>query len=103
MQHVGELIPGSDFTLTTHFLTDIESGDRPASPFMHAAEFHHYKSWGLKSYFFARNSKPLHAGDSTTMEEWSQSIEKLSATNASYDLLKDFITNTSEGQVMVPV
>ncbi|KAJ8107192.1 hypothetical protein ONZ43_g6811 [Nemania bipapillata] len=102
MQHVRDLIPGVDFTLAKHLLAEIESGDRHASDFLHATEFNRDKNFSLKSYFFPRNAKPLQAGDSSTLMEWVQAIEKLGTKNASLDLLIDFITNSSEGQVMVP-
>jgi hypothetical protein len=102
MQAVKDLFPGTDFTLATHFLAEIERGDRVPAPFLQATEFHRRKNWGFKSYFFPRNAGWLRAGDSSTLGEWLQAIGKLNANNASRDLLVNFLENDANGQVMIP-
>ncbi|KAI1169931.1 aromatic prenyltransferase [Nemania sp. FL0916] len=103
MQRVRAVVPGANFTWTTKLLAEIETGDRAASHFLHAVEFHRTKEFTLKSYFMPRNSELLHEGDLTTLEEWWHAIEKLSPVNASRDVLMNFIKNNPEGQIMVPV
>ncbi len=102
MQQVPHVIPDVDFTWARHFLQEIESGDREASNFLHAVEYHRTKRFTLKSYFLPRNVKLLEGGDPTTMKEWDDAILKLDPKNESRDTLMDFLTNNSEGKLMTP-
>jgi DMATS type aromatic prenyltransferase len=104
MQRVGDFVPGADFSWAKTLLAEIESGDREASHFLHAVEFHRSQEFSFKSYFMPRNSQLLHAGDVSTMDEWWRAIEKLGGSvNACRDVLMNFIKNNPEGQAMVPV
>lgn len=103
MRRVGEVVPGVDFTWANQLLAEIESGDRAASHFLHAVEFHRTKEFTLKSYFMPRNSELLHEADHADYDEWWRAIENLGSTNASRDVLTHFLKNNPEGQAMVPV
>jgi hypothetical protein len=107
MCDVPQVVPQVDFTWSRHFLKMIERGDRPASNFLHAVEFHRdtcnsNSGLDLKSYFLPRNFKLLVGGELETQDEWDEAIEALDPENASHRALKEFLANNPEGKKMVP-
>jgi hypothetical protein len=103
MRKVTRVLPDVDFTWANFFLQEIETGDQPASRFLHAVEYNRTKKFGLKSYFLPRNYKLLEGGDSVTMKQWDESIVKLNPKNAGRDTLMNFLGNNAEGKVLEPV
>lgn len=102
MRDVPKVVPHVDFTWSRHFLKMIEAGDRRASNFLHAVEFHRSSGLDLKSYFLPRNFKLLVGGESETQDEWNDAISALDPNNTSHHALKEFLANNAEGKQMVP-
>ncbi|KAI5868213.1 aromatic prenyltransferase [Durotheca rogersii] len=103
MKHISKVVPQADFTWARHFLSEIETGDRPTSNFLHAVEFHRKKPFDLKSYFLPRATKLLEGGDSGVMKEWDDAVVKLDPKNPTREVLRKFLKTNPEGQALSPV
>jgi hypothetical protein len=102
MHHVPRTIADVDFTWARHFLSQIEQGNKKASRFLHAVEYHHAGQSDLKSYFLPRNYKLPQGGDPTTLGEWKKAIKQLDPRNANCDVLMEFLEKNSEGRLLTP-
>lgn len=102
MRDVLKVVPEADFSLSLHFLNEIERDDQPASHFLHAVDHHQTRGLALKSYLSPQNYGNSVSRRSMTLNEFNAAISKLDPNNPSHEALKIFLETNPEGRLLNP-
>ncbi len=102
MRDVSMVVPEADFTLSRHFLNEIERHDQPASHFLQAVDNHQSQSLALKSYLVPRSYGDHEGKRAMTLNELNGAISKLDPNNASQHTLKVFLETHPAGRLLNP-